>query len=922
MGVKEKWYSSMLTDQIRLPGSMMEQGKGDRVTINTQWTGSIYDSSWYFHPRLEKYRHPEPKFPFWLTPTMYYVGAAWYQRIVTIPDSWNQRIVLHLERPHTETRVWIDDREIGMQNSMVVAHEYDLTGKISPGTHTITIRVDNRIKEINVGPDSHSLTDHTQGNWNGIIGKIELRSEPLIWMEDIQVYPNLGSKAAVVKVLIRNNLKKEGFGEIMLSANAFNTTKQHAVAPVKKPFTADPGEEPVEILYAIGDSMLTWSEFDPALYKLTVTLTSNSGVHKKEVQFGMREFKTSGTRFEVNGRPVFLRGNVDCAAFPLTGYPPTDIASWEQVIKTCKDHGLNHIRFHSWCPPEAAFLAADKLGFYLQPEAPSWPNHGSSLGDGKPIDQFIYEETDRMAKVYGNYASFCMLAAGNEPAGSNQAKYLGEFVNYWKAKDKRRVYTGASVGMSWPLVPEAEFIVKSGPRNLPWNRSPQTQFDHRSKIEEHSVPYVSHEIGQYCAYPDFKEIKKYTGVYKAKNFEMFKEDLEDHHIGDQAETFLQASGKLQALSYKHEIEAALRTPGFAGFQLLSLNDFPGQGTALVGVLNAFYEPKGYIKAEEFRRFCNATVPLARLPKFVFTNNESFEASVELYHFGETPLRQARVTWRIVDGSGKEVTKSTFAPKDIPVGNCFTVGTVTFPLQRITKASKFTLEVFVENTSFKNDWEFWVYPSSLPEVVSSDVHFCTSLDEKAMMVLNHGGKVFLHAAGKVENGKDVVQHFKPVFWNTSWFKMRPPHTLGIVVDPGHAAFAQFPTEFHSNLQWWEILDRQQVMNLENFPPSFRPIVQPIDTWFINRRLGMVFEAKVGKGKILVCSADLTSKLDERPATRQLLYSFMQYMQSEKFDPIHTIDIATIRELFEVKERETYNPFTKATPDELKPKQVTR
>jgi len=919
VGIVEKWCSQKLQKTIHLPGSMIENGKGEDPTIETKWTGSIYDSSWYFSPQMEKYRQPgNIKFPFWLTPNKYYVGPAWYRKEMVIPQSWdNQRIVLYLERPHWETTVWVDSLKIGMQNSLSTPHQYDLTKLITPGTHTISIRVDNRIKDINVGPDSHSLTDHTQGNWNGIVGDIKIEAGSPVFFDDVKLYPDINSKSIRVVMQIKKCGEKPVSGEIKLSAESFNTASKHKVKPLTATLNIDNNKILIELIYPMGEDVQLWDEFDPALYKLTAVLTDESGNTDIEtIQFGMREFNTNGIRFEINGRPTFLRGTVECCAFPLTGYPPTDVASWDRVFRICRAYGLNHIRFHSWCPPEAAFIAADKAGFYLHVEGPSWANHGTSLGDGKPIDQYIYDETERIVDAYGNHPSFCMMAYGNEPAGINQVKYLGEFVNYWKAKDNRRVYTSASIGMSWSLVPESEFIVRSGPRGLPWDERPQSMFDYRQKIQQETVPYVAHEMGQYCVFPNFKEVGKYTGVYRAKNFELFQEDLNDHHMGDQAEDFLMASGKLQALCYKSEIEAALRTPGFAGVQLLSLNDFPGQGTALVGVLDAFWDEKGYITSNEFNRFCSYTVPLARIQKFVYTNDETLKADIEVFHFGKQPLHNVTPKWAIIDEQGSLVKQGIFDTKNILIGNCISLGSICVPLAGITRATKLNLEVMIDD--FANDWDFWVYPAASPQLNTDNIYFCSELDERAEQALKNGGKVFLHASGKVENGKDVVQYFKPVFWNTSWFQMRPPHTLGILCNPQHPALENFPTEYHSNLQWWEILDRQQVMCLDNFLPEFRPLVQPIDTWFLNRRLGLIFEARVGNGKLIVSSADLQTKLNERPVARQLLFSLIDYMKSDQFDPQYTVDLSIIKEVFEKKDRVGIHFYTKETTDDLKPK----
>ncbi|GAA4203029.1 beta-glucuronidase [Pedobacter jeongneungensis] len=921
-GIKGKWYSSVLPESVNLPGSMAENLKGDDITLKTKWTGSIYDSSYFFHPRLEKYRKPgNLKIPFWLTPAKHYTGAAWYQKAIEIPTNWKgKRLVLSLEYPHSETRVWIDDIEIGTQFTFVVAQNFELPPNLKAGKHTITLLIDNRIKAINVGQDSHSLTDHTQGNWNGVVGKMELLAGSPVYFDDIQVYPDLKNKSARVKIQLKANANQSSTGKITLSASSFNTKNILQVKPVTAVYQIRNGEGSLEINLPMGNKIATWDEFDPALYRLTATLNSKDGKKdEKKIQFGMREFKAVGRTFEINGRPVFLRGTVNNCEFPLTGYPSMDVAAWLRIFKISKAHGLNHMRFHSFCPPEAAFIAADQIGFYLQPEGPSWANHGSSIGDGKPIDQFIYDETNRMAKSYGNYASFCMMAYGNEPRG-RQVEYLTKFNNYWKAKDSRRLYTGASVGGSWPVIPNNEFMVRAGARGLDWGRKPESISTYAKQIEQFTVPFVAHEMGQYCAFPNFDEIKKYTGVYRAKNFEMFQEDLKDHDMADQGHNLLMASGKLQALCYKNEIEKALRTPNYNGYQLLSLNDYPGQGTALVGVLDAFWDEKGYINAKAFKRFSNSTVPLLKVSKFVFTNNEILAAAVEVAHFGKAPIENAKLSWTLKDESGTNVAKGSFDPKTLAITNCITIGEIKFPLNSITKATKLKLEVTIDGTEFANDWSFWVYPAQLP-AVKTDVYYCTSLDDKAQSVLAGGGNVFLNAAGKVVKGKEVVQTFLPVFWNTSWFKMRPPHTLGILCDPKHAAFKNFPTDFHSDMQWWEIVNKSQVMNLEDFPSGFKPIIQPIDTWFLNRRLALVFEAKVGKGKLVVSSANLSPDLKDSPAAQQLYFSLQQYMISDQFNPKYEVAFNTVKDIFESPSKIQFDTFTKDSPDELKPKPKT-
>lgn len=805
-GIESKWYTDLSVESVNLPGSMAENNKGDAVTLKTDWTGDIVDRSYFTDKKYEKFRQPgNLKIPYWLKPVKYYKGPAWYQKEVEIPKEWKgKHIVLFLERCHWESTVYVNENKMGSQNSLATPHEYDISDIIIPGKNLISIRIDNRVV-IPVGVNSHSISDHTQSNWNGITGDISLRATSPLFISDVKIYPDIHNRNAKVIVTLTRKSGTSFKGNIVLQAASFNSNISQVLR--KKTVKVEPHSDKEEIVinYPMGKKMQLWSEFTPALYSLSVDLRDNKGevIDNKNIDFGMREFKANGTHFEVNGNQIFLRGTLECCIFPLTGYPPTSVNSWEKVLQTCKDYGLNHIRFHSWCPPEAAFVAADRLGVYFQIECSAWAN---PIGDGGVIDEFIYQEGDKILNAYGNHPSFCMMAYGNEPGGGNQKEYLGKLLTYWKTKDLRRVYTSAG---GWPIIPENDYNLSPDPRIQRWGEGlksiinaepPQTMFDFRDFVSKFSIPTVSHEIGQWCVYPDFKEIAKYSGVLKATNFEIFKETLTENNMGDQAEDFLMASGKLQVLCYKTDIEAALRTPGFAGFQLLQLHDFPGQGTALVGILNPFFESKGYITPEKFRMFCNETVPLARMQKMIYSNNESFKAEIEIAHFGVKPLIKSEILCCVSNLQGDTIYKEIFTKEEIAIGNCIPVGSISADLTNISKAQKLILEVSVKHTSFKNSWDFWVYPVQ-QEIINGDVLITDKLDRNAEATLEKGGSVLLLAYGKVgmEKGAEVSIGFSSIFWNTAWTRNQPPHTLGILCDPKHPVFSEFPTEYHSNWQ---------------------------------------------------------------------------------------------------------------------------
>jgi hypothetical protein len=353
-------------------------------------------------------------------------------------------------------------------------------------------------------------------------------------------------------------------------------------------------------------------------------------------------------------------------------------------------------------------------------------------------------------------------------------------------------------------------------------------------------------------------------------------------MGNLADSFLLASGKLQTLCYKADIEAALRTPGFAGFQLLDLHDFPGQGTALVGVLDPFWEEKGYVTPEEYSRFCNSTVPLARLEKRIFTEGEILTAKIEVAHFGEKPLAEANPKWKIFE---KETIlgEGTLGAREIPIGNSISLGDVVYQFQKENRPRKLTLEVSVNE--FSNSWDIWVYPvNNLPD--SDEIRVVENLSPSTSKYLNEGGKVLLSMGkGKVspEMGGNVGVGFSSIFWNTAWTGGQKPHTLGILCNPKHPALELFPTEYHSNWQWQDAMSHADAIQLDSYPSDIKPIVRIIDDWVSNRQLALIFEVKVGKGSILISGVDLVNNLDNRPEAKQLKTSLLNYMAGEKFNP---------------------------------------
>ncbi len=889
VGVREGWATADFEERIVLPASLPEAGFGEAPTKDSPWIGNVRQEE-LVRPRYQRYLGDDDfHMPFWLTPKRMYVGAAWYRREIEIPEGWyGKRVTLTLERPHWETTVWLDGYEVGTSRSLSTPHVYELNLGLGqpPGKYQLAIRVDNRMV-LNVGPNSHSVSDHTQSNWNGIVGRIELRARPEKTVENLQVFPARDGRSVRVTGRTLSDWPIPVTGQLHLRVEHAGRQLGALTSFVELPGSSGS----FELTVPLEREAPRWDEFAPELCTLTVASgPEDEGPVLERISFGFRHVETRGTRIVLNDRPIFLRGTLECCIFPRTGYPPTDIASWERIIGVCKSHGLNHMRFHSWCPPEAAFTAADRLGFYLQVECSTWPNQGVQLGLGQPIDEWLYAEGERIIEAYGNHPSFLLLASGNEPAGSGGGGvYLAPWVEHFQ-RDERRLVTSAS---GWPLIEESDFHVTPAPRIQGWGQGlrskinaepPETVSDYRDYVARYpEQPVVSHEIGQWCVYPDLTEVEKYTGVLQARNFEVFRGLLEDAGMQDQARDFLLASGKLQTLGYKADIEAALRTPGFGGFQLLDLHDFPGQGTALVGVLDPFWDSKPYVSPEEFRRFSSPITPLVRLEKRVFFQDEELEARIEIAQFGAADLEDAVVRWRL-EQDGEILASRALPARSLAAGELHELGSIAVSLAKVRAPGAIRLVVGVEGTEAENDWRLWVYPREVSTTGGPRV--TRTFDRDAVINLVMGGSVLLLVPPTAVR-TDVALGFSPIFWNTAWTGGQPPHTLGVLCDPEHPALAGFPTDFHSDWQWWELIHGAAPMELDRMPEGLRPIVQVVPDWFDPKRLGLAFEARVENGRLLVVSMDLERDLHERPVARQLRRSLLDYMSSEAFAPEHKV-----------------------------------
>ena len=775
-----------------------------------------------------------------LTRLYAYKGAARYSRTINIPKDWKKKPVeLFLERTRP-TWVYVDGELVDSCNFISTPQRYLLPKKVKPGKHLLEIVVDNGkgVPEQVYG-SSHAYTEDTQTNWNGIIGEIRLE----VKSEERRV-------------------------------------KNSNVLP----------------------------DF-------------------------AKDFHIKGAHFYANGHRIFLRGKHDAAVWPLTGHVEMSVEGWMKYLGTCKEYGINHVRFHSWCPPEAAFVAADSLGIYLQPELPFW---GSFDKKDEKLMTFLHQEGVNILREYGHHPSFRMMALGNELWGDIDK--MKEFVDDFRKIAPDKYYTfGSNYYLGYQGIKEGmDYFTTCRIGGEGWGKynthtrgsfsfadaydggminhfHPNSTMNFDEACDKAGIPIISHETGQFQTYPDYREMKKYTGVLHPYNFEVFRRRLAAAGMLSQADDFHKASGLWSVKLYKADIEMDLRTRNMAGFQLLDIQDYPGQGSAFVGILDAFMESKGITMPEEWRQWCSPVVPLLEVKKFCFEDGEKIQAKVKVANYGGSSLKGKKLKWHLAEDEGV-LNIFSYDEGLVDVGELNGV----FHVQ---KPTKLLLTLNIEGTEARNSYELWVYPKKALE--KKGVIIAKDLNDEVVKVLEKGGKVlwmptasshFVAADDTLSQADNATPYtvgglFQTDYWNYRMFKTIcennkkkvSPGTLGILTNPEHPIFKGFPTEMHTNWQWFPVIKESHPLVLDNFAKDYRPIVQVIDNIERNHKLGLVMEWKVGAGKLLVCMSDL-EKAAKYPEGKAFYQSVIDYMRSADFNPSAEITVDELKKKLAEKPRQ--------------------
>lgn len=941
-----KWHVVLedgTTGQMDLPGTLDENGIGHRDVGANQW-----------HPdavlgnaagEIDKDAPIATRF----TRRHTYEGEARISRKITVPDYGTDRLFVLAERARA-LRLLVDGEACSVfrQGTLSTPYIFELTGA-APGEHEFTFLSDNSYPGMPKAAIYYSsaATDETQTNWNGILGECSMYTRPQNFIDSLRVYPRAVKKEEKNKAggyvldvcveLAPGAKKVYKDAKIILQSEALAAGELEDTQTLTEIISysgeglaeagTDKEENPktMEIWFRdlpLRENVKLWDEDEGNLYEMAVTLDNGMSAEDKggstaecRTRFGIRSFGDNGSgRLALNGRAIFLRGEANCAEYPETGHPPMTIPEWKEMLLKYRSYGINFVRFHSHCEPEAAFAAADELGMLLQPELSHWD----------PKDAFGTEESYRyyraelvdLLKTYANHPSFVMLTLGNELQAQDEGRErMRELVRTAKRMDPTRLYANGSNAFYGEegCDPESDFYTSqsckdvvirgtfSGMRgylNENYPSADRTYDEAMAEIrKEYQKPVFSFEVGQFEVLPDFEELESFHGISDPVNLKLIKKRVEERGLLPTWEKYVEATGELSRLAYREEIEAAMRTRELSGISLLGLQDFPGQGTALVGMMNSHLEPKPYdfARPERFREFFQECRILVKLPHYTYEAGERLIAEVEAANFGKRNI-EGVFCWTLagkksVSENGncepaeiksKNTVIATGEDTEITIcrpGSYTEVGSLDIPLDFVEKNTALTLKVRIGDSI--SAYPIWVYRKTTP-VCPENVYETRAFDVKTREILQNGGRVYLSPdADKESLPNSIKTQFTTDFWSVGTFADQEGG-MGQLIDTEHPIFKEFPTDFHTDWQWWIVATKRAVV----LPRPMKTIITEMDSYAFLRPMAQLIEFRCLKGKVLLSTMEL-HKSQQYPEVRALQASIYTYLSGENFEPAEEI-----------------------------------
>lgn len=878
IGLQEGWHSDtkLLARQIEVPGSWQAQGVGE--------------------PR-DYLRHD-------------YVGQAWYKRRVSIPTEWREKQVwLRISGASRAVEVFVNGKKSGSHEGFSSPFRLDITPAVLFGEdNTIAIAVDNAsgsasrlpLKEMDFSRPGGAF--NFLGNWGGLYGHVALEATAKVWIDDLYLRTRLHPRQAVVQLSVASS---SDFPSETLDLRI-------TIRPMKRgsgSYLASgtvrvlPGSTRLQtVTISLGGSEL-WAPENPFLYVAeTQLIKGKQALDSVSQTFGIREIAARNRRVYLNGQAYYLRGTGDLSVEVNSGTPSVSLEENLRRVKLIREYGFNFIRIHSRVPPEEFFQAADEMGLLVSAELPVF--HSPWL---LPYLEYLFKELPEVYRSFRNHPSWISSALGNEldPVPGKETEFQEAFSRFYQAAKRFHPDHLVTATDGFPFKPADYFATLAG-----YPLDPQ-------------IPVIAHEWGGwYCSLPNISLISRFTGAIDPYWMRETEEWLRRNGLLEIYPQLLKNSQRLQTMGHIFRVEKLRNNPDIQGYQIPSgIVDFPSgsrEGELWEeGVFDFFWQPK-YASAEEWSRVNAATLLVtdADISQRTWWQGKAAKLRVNASHYGLTSLAKATLRYRLED-QGKVLIEKSIPNLDVGQGELVSLADLEFKVPETGRAAAMTFRVELNGKEriAENGWTFWTYPQG--RLANSDIPVISRIRDSRLVKLYP----FVQLEGTAKPGSlvilDILDHnsFQEIRQGARALILAQPnrmggqrlydyfptfdadaHAHGTRVE-SHPLFRNFPHDGFCDAQFYNLMEGAMALEGGRRPMvgSVAPLLWSLSSLGAHhpkypgerpnlRKLGFIYEFRVGKGSVLVTSLNFQKFLDEGyPSVLYLFDQLLRYLTASEFQP---------------------------------------
>lgn len=855
----------------------------------------------------------------------FFIEPFWVRRTFRAPELQSRRrLWLRTGGILPAAEIYVNGQYVGYTKSSRTQQRVDITRLVKPGDENLlAIKVCDFPK---VRLDGIWEMAECARNWTGVYGPVACEVTDRVCVADVYVQPQLASRSIRITV----TLSEPGGEELILQCRVKDG--QQLIGEQAAAVSDDQKQKQFEVKL---DEFAPWSPNHPKLYELELSVARQVDgqlLDRVGIRFGMREISVNGTKFFLNGRPLFIRAFGENQYYPDTLCPPAAKEWYLSRLKLAKQYGMNAVKGCVEALPQPYIEAADEAGIMIIQEMPFGLSdlRANRYTIGPEFREYYSKELDGLVRESRNHASVIAYSMSSEMEYPNQTQESFDFFSRDLVKQARQLAPHALVIDCTGYLNGED--TKKGKRNTDFYASiiptwMKEVLDETPIATDRKHPTILHEYNWWSCYPDPQSRANYTdGQFKPYWLDTLLKTARENGQEDLIPTYRRNSLWLQALCRKDGIEYTRRCPYVEGYILWLLVDF-GQYTE--GLLDDFWKPKNVFVEEFLKSNGDTVIVLAREGNRCLETGKRTKIPLAISHYGPEILQGCLLRWRATIGANVQAGELPLARIDC--GQLTQAGEADIDLSAIDKACKLTLQVTLQQgamTLNTNDWSFWAFPEvgapwrdlasaerrgpllkervfvrlagAEAEAIPADAVLVIAdrVDGLLVEYIERGGKCLLFSKGAaIENTAvyygttSFYKTFRTIPWNAG-----TSGNSGSVITP-HPALAGFPHEDYCDLQFvWMVRD---VLPMEFGPlrqHGVTPIVRMIDHYAANRNNAHLIEFKVGSGKVLATTLGVLPNAGKRIEARYFLRCLADYAGSELFEPSASVPPAEFLKWF--------------------------